>query len=267
MGFGFHHINSEIQHSDSVFLGYHDQEWPRNQRECLFLWHKRCERRDGCGCTGPSTSLDLTAGHEAKQEMWDRRHLSAWEFVSRWGISLTTGVVLTCNSSACIAAIVRIPLVAEYKYWDITYTIASAGIWIAVECNIGIVSACFPVMWPLLKKTPRPPYPISINSLRSLSIDIRRKKSNSITTFSGLNPPRSDRSTECQLREGASTKLSARAGTNIPYTIPKVWEVTSSLKVHDVAAMSEKESARKSIKEGDRKISWSVGRSNKDDIV
>ena len=34
-------------------------------------------------------------------------------------------------------------------------TIVDAGIWINVECNIGIVSACLPVMRPLLKYTSR----------------------------------------------------------------------------------------------------------------
>ena len=57
--------------------------------------------------------------------------------------------------SVCVAGIVRIPLLAEVKPYDVSWTIVDAGIWINVECNIGIVSACLPIMRPLLNRVPK----------------------------------------------------------------------------------------------------------------
>ncbi|KAL8931271.1 MAG: hypothetical protein Q9211_007094, partial [Gyalolechia sp. 1 TL-2023] len=51
--------------------------------------------------------------------------------------------------SVCIAGIVRIPLLAELKPSDITWTSVHVGLWISVECNIGILSACLPILRPL----------------------------------------------------------------------------------------------------------------------
>lgn len=51
--------------------------------------------------------------------------------------------------SVCIAGIVRIPLLAELKLSDVTWTSIGVGVWINVECNIGILSACLPILRPL----------------------------------------------------------------------------------------------------------------------
>ena len=61
------------------------------------------------------------------------------------------------DPSACIAGIVRIPLLTELRVYDLPYTAVVAGIWINVECNIGIVSACLPVMRPLFNMAPSIP--------------------------------------------------------------------------------------------------------------
>ncbi|KAL9597518.1 MAG: hypothetical protein Q9179_004236, partial [Wetmoreana sp. 5 TL-2023] len=53
------------------------------------------------------------------------------------------------GSFVCIAGVVRIPLLSELKLSDITWTSVSVGVWINVECNIGIVSACLPILRPL----------------------------------------------------------------------------------------------------------------------
>ncbi|KAI4143801.1 MAG: hypothetical protein L6R39_004452 [Caloplaca ligustica] len=64
------------------------------------------------------------------------------------------------GSFVCIAGIVRIPLLAELKLSDITWTSISVGVWIDVECNIGIVSACLPILRPLFS-TKYPASPVS----------------------------------------------------------------------------------------------------------
>ncbi|KAI4096786.1 MAG: hypothetical protein L6R37_006910 [Teloschistes peruensis] len=51
--------------------------------------------------------------------------------------------------SVCIAGIVRIPLLSELSLSDITWTSTNVGVWVNVECNIGILSACLPILRPL----------------------------------------------------------------------------------------------------------------------
>lgn len=51
--------------------------------------------------------------------------------------------------SVCVAGIVRVPLLSELKLSDITWTSVSVGVWVNVECNIGILSACLPILRPL----------------------------------------------------------------------------------------------------------------------
>ena len=63
----------------------------------------------------------------------------------------------TYKPSACVAGIVRIPLLLELKIYDLPYTAVIAGLWINVECNIGIVSACLPTLRPLLNMAPSLP--------------------------------------------------------------------------------------------------------------
>ncbi len=50
----------------------------------------------------------------------------------------------------CISCIVRFPLLAAVIQTDASWTIVPAGIWIVVECNIGIASVCLPLMRPLI---------------------------------------------------------------------------------------------------------------------
>lgn len=51
--------------------------------------------------------------------------------------------------SVCIAGIIRLPFLSELQVSDATYTSSSVGVWINVECNIGILSACLPILRPL----------------------------------------------------------------------------------------------------------------------
>lgn len=60
-------------------------------------------------------------------------------------------------------------------------TIVNAGIWINVECNIGIVSACLPIMGPLLKHIPSLPRSISSR----FSALFSSKRSNTTTSNKG----------------------------------------------------------------------------------
>ncbi|KAI4160884.1 MAG: hypothetical protein LQ342_005310 [Letrouitia transgressa] len=77
-----------------------------------------------------------------------------------WGLQLGRGKrvglvgVFALGGFVCVSAIVRIPLLTALKETDTTWTIVNAGIWINVECNLGVVSACLPVMRPLVKVFP-----------------------------------------------------------------------------------------------------------------
>ncbi|KAL8956211.1 MAG: hypothetical protein Q9183_006379, partial [Haloplaca sp. 2 TL-2023] len=62
--------------------------------------------------------------------------------------------------SVCIAGIVRLPLLSELNLSDITWSSVSVGLWINVECNIGILSACLPILRPLFS-TKYPSSPIA----------------------------------------------------------------------------------------------------------
>lgn len=48
-----------------------------------------------------------------------------------------------------MAAIVRIFFINRIHWSDATYTFVDLGIWLNVECNVGIVSACLPILPPL----------------------------------------------------------------------------------------------------------------------
>ncbi|KAI4122416.1 MAG: hypothetical protein LQ338_005839 [Usnochroma carphineum] len=58
--------------------------------------------------------------------------------------------IFTLGCFVCISCIVRFPLLAAVVQTDASWTIIPAGIWIAVECNIGIASVCLPLMRPLI---------------------------------------------------------------------------------------------------------------------
>ncbi|CAL8581168.1 hypothetical protein XPA_006871 [Xanthoria parietina] len=53
------------------------------------------------------------------------------------------------GSFVCIAGIIRLPFLAELQVSDATYTSINVGVWVIVECNIGILSACLPILRPL----------------------------------------------------------------------------------------------------------------------
>ena len=55
------------------------------------------------------------------------------------------------TTSVCVAAIVRIFFINTIHWADATYTFVNLGIWLNVECNVGIISACLPILPPLLK--------------------------------------------------------------------------------------------------------------------
>lgn len=73
--------------------------------------------------------------------------------------------------SVCVAGIVRLPLLAELKLSDVTWTSVSVGLWVDVECNIGILSACLPIMRPLFStKYPSSPLSHLVRLVRSISV-------------------------------------------------------------------------------------------------
>ncbi|KAL8923260.1 MAG: hypothetical protein Q9172_003202 [Xanthocarpia lactea] len=53
------------------------------------------------------------------------------------------------GSFVCVAGIIRIPYLSELRLSDATYTSVGIGVWVNVECNIGILSACLPILRPL----------------------------------------------------------------------------------------------------------------------
>ncbi|KAK3170138.1 hypothetical protein OEA41_009524 [Lepraria neglecta] len=101
-----------------------------------------------------------------------------WNLQMRTSKKLALSGIFVLGSFVCIAGIVRIPLLLELKEYDVTWTITNAGIWINVECNIGIVSACLPVMWPLIKRIPSLPKSVS-SRLTALFSSNRSHKSRS----------------------------------------------------------------------------------------
>lgn len=62
-------------------------------------------------------------------------------------------VVQANGQSATVGSIVRIPLVVRLNYTDANWTAIDIGLWLSVEQNIGILSACLPAIRPLLRKS------------------------------------------------------------------------------------------------------------------
>ena len=56
------------------------------------------------------------------------------------------------GSFVCVAAVIRLPLLRQINYADFSWSVTDVAIWYVVECNIGILCACLPVMWPFFKK-------------------------------------------------------------------------------------------------------------------
>ncbi|KAI4277174.1 MAG: hypothetical protein L6R35_006162, partial [Caloplaca aegaea] len=73
-----------------------------------------------------------------------------WDLRLAWTKKLALIGIFALGCFICISCIVRFPLLASLKQTDASWTIVPAGIWIVVECNIGIASVCVPLMWPLI---------------------------------------------------------------------------------------------------------------------
>ncbi|KAL8685848.1 MAG: hypothetical protein Q9218_007509 [Villophora microphyllina] len=73
-----------------------------------------------------------------------------WDLRLKWTKKLALTGIFLLGCFVCISCIVRFPLLAAVKQTDASWTIVPAGVWIVVECNIGIASVCLPLMRPLV---------------------------------------------------------------------------------------------------------------------
>ncbi|KAI4095365.1 MAG: hypothetical protein LQ344_001663 [Seirophora lacunosa] len=73
-----------------------------------------------------------------------------WNLRLAWTKKLALIAIFMLGCFVCVSCIVRFPLLAGLKQTDASWTIVPAGIWIIVECNIGIASVCLPLMRPLI---------------------------------------------------------------------------------------------------------------------
>lgn len=83
------------------------------------------------------------------------------------------------NDSVCVAAIVRIFFINTINWYDATYTFVNLGVWLNVECNVGIVSACLPIF---------PPLVTSAKKLRSHFSSLGSSSSHSTMVSTGSRP-------------------------------------------------------------------------------
>ena len=51
--------------------------------------------------------------------------------------------------SVCLTAIIRFPYISELHFWDVTWSVGKIGLWVNVECNVGIMCACLPLLRPV----------------------------------------------------------------------------------------------------------------------
>ena len=63
-----------------------------------------------------------------------------WDLRLAWSKKLALIGIFLLGCFVCISCIVRFPLLAALKQTDASWTIVPAGVWIVVECNIGIGS-------------------------------------------------------------------------------------------------------------------------------
>ncbi|KAL9004532.1 MAG: hypothetical protein Q9188_002658 [Gyalolechia gomerana] len=73
-----------------------------------------------------------------------------WKLRLAWSKKLALTGMFALGTFVCVSCIVRFPLLATLKQTDASWTIVPAGVWIVVECNIGIASVCLPLMRPLV---------------------------------------------------------------------------------------------------------------------
>ncbi|MCJ1463898.1 hypothetical protein MMC07_002507 [Pseudocyphellaria aurata] len=72
-----------------------------------------------------------------------------------WGLQLPTSKkfalagIFLLGGFVCIACAVRYPLLLAFHEGDASYTVVPIALWVEVECNVGIVSVCLPIMRPL----------------------------------------------------------------------------------------------------------------------
>ncbi|KAI4244644.1 MAG: hypothetical protein L6R40_002848 [Gallowayella cf. fulva] len=72
-----------------------------------------------------------------------------WDLRLVWTKKLALIGLFMLGCFVCISCVVRFPLLATLVQTDASWTIVPAGVWIIVECNIGIASVCLPLMRPL----------------------------------------------------------------------------------------------------------------------
>jgi len=76
---------------------------------------------------------------------------SLWNLQMQSSRKLAIMGIFVLGGFCCVAAIIRLPLLLSMNQSDLTWTAVEAGLWINVECNLGIVCACLPVMKPLFR--------------------------------------------------------------------------------------------------------------------
>ncbi|KAL8951739.1 MAG: hypothetical protein Q9222_002318 [Ikaeria aurantiellina] len=73
-----------------------------------------------------------------------------WHLHLEWTKKLALIGIFMLGCFVCISCVVRFPLLATLVQTDASWTLVPAGVWIIVECNIGIASVCLPLMRPLI---------------------------------------------------------------------------------------------------------------------
>ncbi|KAL8941997.1 MAG: hypothetical protein Q9216_001930 [Gyalolechia sp. 2 TL-2023] len=115
------------------------------------------------------------------------------------------------GSFVCIAGIVRIPLLAELKLSDVTWTSINVGVWTSVECNIGILSTCLPILRPLFS-----------TKYHSSPISYLTRAIRTITTSSRFTPSHGDSSSSADPEKGiAASEPSSDAAMGEGFRWPK----------------------------------------------
>ncbi|KAL8849251.1 MAG: hypothetical protein Q9221_005781 [Calogaya cf. arnoldii] len=108
-----------------------------------------------------------------------------------WGAVVSSWVWLeNADSSArssVVGSIIRVPLLAQLNPADASYTTVSSGLWLNVEISIGIVSACLPLLRPLVSRA----FPSQLRSRFSKSHTGSHRLQDLEANNKGLSGPRS----------------------------------------------------------------------------